>query len=252
MNKINKLTIVNLFFGASLLQACPQASPSDAGATDAGLSDAAQMDSAQEQDAGQDAGCAQDCILDDGTALSVEGTCDGTLLRYCENNCLVERDCAGMAGGPYSCGLYGPFYECLAGAGQDCEPNYWDCDPATNCNGQQPCDENAGLYCEERGASFLCVHAEMEDAGPGLEDATSADVNTVDAMISDAGQDDAQIADANTLDSAVEDGRVYDANLEDTSAPIEDAAHSEDSGLIEDAGVEDAAALEDVGNEDLS
>lgn len=240
----NKLSILGLFIGAAFLQACPQASPQDAGATDAAILDASQSDSAQEQDAASDAGCAQSCDQAGDTPLSVEGECVDSLLRYCENNCVVEIDCAGLAGGPYICGLYAPFYECLAGAGQDCEPNYWDCDPATNCTGQQPCDESAGLFCEERGTSFLCVHSESMDAGPNPEDAAFFDAAATDSAMADrdaANPPDSANTDLQSTDLHSTDLLSEDLLREDAANPLEDAGlTTEDAGISEDSGQEDS------------
>lgn len=230
-----------------LLSACPQDLETDAGALDAGLSDTAILDSNSSVDANPDAGCEQACGTAGEDSLTVEGECQGNLLRYCENNCVVERDCQGMAGGPYSCGLYGPFYECLAGAGQDYKPQYWDCDPLTNCTGNQPCDEGAGLHCETRGSSFICVTGEAVDAGEldaaSAEDASPADANAPDtASVSDSAVSDSQSADAETADVAVADVAAVDSNSPDAGSQASDAQ-------LSDLSAGDAASEQDTGTQ---
>lgn len=218
-----------LVLGA-LVTGCPSPAGDDAG-NDAGPSDAAAVDTSA-PDIGFDSGCATPC-----GAITVEGTCQGSVLRFCDNNCLVERDCATAANGPYTCGEYGAFYECLAGVGQACEPDYWNCDPATTCNGHFPCDEASGLVCS--GATSPVCATAGSDAGTPDSAATS------DTSVVDAGTPDTATAPDTT--SAPDTATVPDTAVVEDSAVVADSATVEDSAVVVDsAAVEDSAVVEDA------
>ncbi|MFH1808988.1 MAG: hypothetical protein ABIJ09_09605 [Pseudomonadota bacterium] len=228
-----------------LLVACPPPAGDDAGTGDAGPTDRAGTDTGTTE-AGFDSGCSAAC----GT-ITVEGVCQGTLLRFCDNNCLVERDCATAAGGPFTCGLYGAFNECLAGLSQACEPDYWNCDPATTCNGNFPCDESDGLECSG-GTSPTCIQAGtdagMQDAATTSDAATGNDT----AVASDASSPDQGTASdsAVTTDSTVStDAATEDGSVATDSAVDTDAAMAVDAGTT-DATTTDTAPLEDAGTAD--
>lgn len=155
--------------------------PRDASWYDAGPSDRAGRDLARpdiapgdrpiadrppQDQAELDVGTGDTTALDTGCPacgdVTLNGECDGTVLRFCDDNCLITRDCATQQNGPYRCGLMPPetdWYECLAGLGQPCEPDYWECTPGLTCNGNYPCDPALDLVCE------AAVCAEAVDAG---------------------------------------------------------------------------------------
>ena len=222
--------------------ACPPGGEDDGGAGDGSAADGGTPDTAG-QDTGFDAGCEAAC----GTVTG-RGECEGAVLRYCESTCLKETDCSAQAGGPYTCGLVGNWHDCLAGEGQACEPDYWGCDPATTCNGNYPCDPQAGLSCVDE----VCRSGAF-DAGP--QDVTAPDTTVADVVVEDQGSvdtftpEDAAVADVITPDVVTfEDAAVEDVTVVEDAAtapdvvPVEDAATGEDVVTVEDSGsAEDAS-----------
>jgi hypothetical protein len=217
------------------LGACPPASETDAGTKDAVVVDAVVGDDTGNNPV--DSGCSNATPCGEITPI---GECSGTTLRFCDDNCLLEQDCAQEPGGPYSCGLIGSFHDCLAGAGQACEPDYWGCDPATDCTGNYPCDPQGQLSCVEE----VCIGG----VDAGHDDAHLPDVNVDDASADDVTVADAGADDTNTVDTAViDDAAIDDAGTQDMATAedaqmVEDATTSGDAMTVEDAGIEDAGA----------
>jgi len=143
------------------------AGASDRAGTDRWRPDVGLHDSARPDAPGQDRTVADANPADSGTTdlgcptcgeVQLGGLCDGDLLSFCDNGCLITRDCAAQQGGPFHCGPLPPeedWYECLASIGQACEPDYFDCAPGLTCTGNYPCDPALGLVCE----SEICVEA---------------------------------------------------------------------------------------------
>ena len=227
--------LLALVAGALCILGCPPANQQDGG-RDGALSDGGAADGAG-ADASADASCGNACAA---AGLTVRGECNGTTLRYCEGDCIFERNCATLAGGPFSCGDMDPgssnYYECLAAVDQPCEPHYSTCNPAGNCstdccNGNPPCDPGAAtaLVCSPQ--STVCVVADGGVRDGAVVDATLADTTRVDAAPRDIAQHDAWVADS----------RVADAALGDSHGP--DTATT-DTAVADHAGTDSAAAVD--------
>ncbi|MBN2359784.1 MAG: hypothetical protein JXR83_10045 [Deltaproteobacteria bacterium] len=255
--------LVAVLVGASLAAGCPPAGETDGGSDgavhDGGVPDGSSVD------VSPDAGCANPCAAE---GVTVRGECEGSTLRYCEGDCIVERDCATLAGGPYICGDWDPssaeYFECLASAGQPCEPNYRTCNPADTCqvdccNGNPPCNPSAAppLHCDPQSTVCVVVDGGVPDAAPAdvaLLDAATGDALLSDAAQPDAAQPDAALPDAALPDAAVDDGWVPDAAVADTAVadqaafdsqwPDTAAADQTSDSAVVDAGAGDAPAAD--------
>jgi len=216
--------LLALVASALCILGCPPSGQQDGG-RDGAVSDGGVVDSAG-SDASADASCGHQCVA---AGLTVRGECNGTTLRYCEDDCIVERNCATLAGGPFSCGDMDPgssnYYECLAALDQACEPHYSTCNPAGNCstdccNGNPPCDPGAAtaLVCDPQ--STVCAVADGGRRDATVVDATPADATRVDTAARDVAAHDARVTDSRVPDAALGDSHAADTATADT-APVD-------------------------------
>ncbi len=107
--------------------------------------------------------------------LTYEGCCDGSVLKYCEDNEIVEGNC------PNGCGWAGQFYDC-GGNGADpsgnfpisCEPEVCTPDCTGNVCGDDGCGGSCGvcedgLECKNGQCATPCAH-ECAAGETGCED----------------------------------------------------------------------------------
>ncbi|MFH1811952.1 MAG: hypothetical protein ABIJ09_24655 [Pseudomonadota bacterium] len=145
--------------------------PDSATGADAAMPDAAGTDTAMPDATGTDASTCAPC-----GNITFVGECNTDVLTWCNpDGCLQSYDCStdSAGGSPLHCAQFNPTwgFDCLAGAGQPCNPDYPNRPTSPNAPVSPGCDPTAGT-CSP--TSFVCGPAAdggvvTVDAGTGTD-----------------------------------------------------------------------------------